>query len=211
MNFNVGTIGVVVVAVLILLFLYIRKRNDEKGQEEVKVFLNTLYSDFENIIINYIDKIDIFNLENLALAEQEIVNALIGILWNKAVKALEEYVTDALNKALIKKFLTRENVEQFIKEIFDKSTKVQTVYTSRYNDAILAANKEAILLEAKVAQQNEDIDKNILNEDDQEVEYIDPNSIINAGGEVVEQEINPPHDEELEEVDLKDNSVEIIE
>lgn len=211
MNFNVGTIGVVVVAVLILLFLYIRKRNDEKGQEEVKVFLNTLYSDFENIIINYIDKIDIFNLENLALAEQEIVNALIGILWNKAVKALEEYVTDALNKALIKKFLTRENVEQFIKEIFDKSTKVQTVYTSRYNDAILAANKEAILLEAKVAQQNEDIDKNVLNEDDKEVEYIDPSSIINAGGEVVEQEINPPHDEELEEVDLKDNSVEIIE
>ena len=62
MNFNVGSIGVIVVLIGILAFLYFRKRSDEKGKEEIKLFLESLQNEFEDIIINYIEDIDISSL-----------------------------------------------------------------------------------------------------------------------------------------------------
>lgn len=208
MSFDVGTIGVIVVLVAIVAFLYFRKRNDEKGKEEIKVFMNGLYLDFETIIIDYIDKMDVFNMENLALAERLIIDSLLGVLWNKAVKALEEYVTDPMTKVIMKKMLTREKIAEFAKEIFE-SIRVQTIYTNKYNDAIVAANKEAIILEAEMAKKNQEIEDDIP-VDFREVENIDPNSIINMNGEIVKEDLNPPVDEESEFINREDSSMEII-
>ncbi len=208
MNFSVCSIGVIFVLVGILAFLYFRKRSDEKGKEEIKDFLDSLQAEFEEIIIDYIDKFDINNLDNLALEEEEIINELVGILWDKAVNELEIMVTDRATKVLIKKFLTREYVREFTEKIF-KEVKVQKVYTSKYNDAIVAANKEAILLEAGVTDFNKEIDNNEP-VDFRDVDEIDPNSIINANGEVVEQEINPQHEDEIEDVDPEQDAVEVL-
>lgn len=208
MSFDVGTIGVIVVLVVILAFLYFRKRNDEKGKEEIKVFMSGLYLDFEAIIIDYIDKMDIFNMENLALAEKLIIDSLLGVLWNKALKALEEYVTDPMTKIIMKKMLTREKIAEFAKEIFE-SIRVQAIYTNKYNDAIVAANKEAIILEAEMTKKNQEIEDNIP-VDFREVENIDPNSIINMNGEIVKEDLNPPVDEESEFINTEDSSMEII-
>lgn len=208
MNFSVGSIGVIVVLVGILAFLYFRKRSDERGQEEIKEFLESLQVEFEDIIIDYIEKFDINNLDNLALAEEEIINELVGILWDKAVNELEVMVTDRATKVLIKKFLTRDYIREFTEKIF-REVKVQKVYTSKYNDAIVEANREAILLEAGVTDFNKEIETNEP-VDFRDVGEIDPNSIINANGEVVEQEINPQHEDEIEDVDPEQDAVEVL-
>lgn len=208
MNFSVGSIGVIVVLIGILAFLYFRKRSDERGKEEIKEFLDALQEDFEDVIIDYIEKFDINNLDNLALAEEEIINELVGILWDRAVSELETMVMDRATKVMIKKFLTREYVREFTEKIF-KEVKVQKVYTSKYNDAIVAANKDAILLEAGVTDFNKEIDDN-KPVDFRKVDDIDPNSIINANGEVVEQEINPQHEDEIEDVNPEQDAVEVL-
>ena len=209
MNFSVGSIGVIVVLIGILAFLYFRKRSDERGKEEIKEFLDALQEDFEDIIIDYIEKFDINNLDNLALAEEEIINELVGILWDKAVSELETMVMDRTTKVLIKKFLTRDYIREFTEKIF-REVKVQKVYTSKYNDAIVEANREAILLEAGVTDFNKEIETNEPI-DFRDVGEIDPNSIINGNGEVVEQELNPQHEEEVEDVNPEEDAVEVLE
>ena len=209
MNFSVGSIGVIVVLIGILAFLYFRKRSDERGKEEIKEFLDALQEDFEDVIIDYIEKLDINNLDNLALAEEEIINELVGILWDRAVSELETMVMDRATKVLIKKFLTRDYIREFTEKIF-KEVKVQKVYTSKYNDAIVEANREAILLEAGVTDFNKEIETNEPI-DFRDVEEIDPNSIINGNGEVVEQELNPQHEEEVEDVNPEEDAVEVLE
>ena len=209
MNFSVGSIGVIVVLIGILAFLYFRKLSDERGKEEIKEFLDALQEDFEDVIIDYIEKLDINNLDNLALAEEEIINELVGILWDRAVSELETMVMDRATKVLIKKFLTRDYIREFTEKIF-KEVKVQKVYTSKYNDAIVEANREAILLEAGVTDFNKEIETNEPI-DFRDVEEIDPNSIINGNGEVVEQELNPQHEEEVEDVNPEEDAVEVLE
>lgn len=208
MTFNVGTIGVIIVLVGILAYLYFKKRSDEKGQEEIKQFIDSLQIEFEDIVIEYVENFDISNLDNLALAEQEIITELVNILWEKALVALDESVTDRMTKAMIKKLLTKEYIAEVTERIF-KEFKVQKVYTSKYNDAIVEANKEAILLEAKATEFNKEIDKNEP-VDFRNVEDINPNSIINANGEIVEQELNPQHEDEIEDVDPEKDAVDII-
>jgi len=206
----VSIIVTVVIAIGILVFLYFRKRNDEAGKEEIKKFLDTLQSDFEAVIMEAIEKFDFISFDNLILAEQHIINSVIDVLWIKAIRALEDYVTDPLSKLVIKKYLTRENIETFTREIFRESVSVQTKYTSKYNTAILAANKDAISFEKETEDFNEEIDKDVP-VDFVEVEYIDPTSIIDKEGNVVQQELNPPKEEESEEIDTNDSSIEIIE
>lgn len=208
MTFNVGTIGVIVVLIGILAYLYFKKRSDEKGKEEIKRFIDSLQAEFEDIIVEYVEKFDISNLDNLAIAEQEIITELVDILWNRALEALDQEVTDRMTKAMIKKLLTKEYIAEVTERIF-KEFKVQKVYTSKYNDAIVEANKEAILLEAKATEFNKEIDKNEP-VDFRDVEEIDPGSIINANGEIVEQELNPQHEEEIEDVDPEKDAVDII-
>jgi len=206
----VSIIVTVVIAIGILVFLYFRKRNDEAGKEEIKKFLDTLQSDFEAVIMEAIEKFDFISFDNLILAEQHIINSVIDVLWSKAIRALEDYVTDPLSKLVIKKYLTRENIESFIREIFRESVSVQTKYTSKYNTAILAANKDALSFEKETEDFNEEIDKDVP-VDFVEVEYIDPTSIIDKEGNVVQQELNPPKEEESEEIDTNDSSIEILE
>lgn len=210
MSFEIGSIGVIIVAIGILVYLYLRKRNDEKGKEEIQKFLNSLQEDFEAIILKAIDAFDITKIDNLALLEQEIINSLIEILWHKAISALEDYVVDPFNKALIQKFLTKEYIIEFTKKIFEETTKIQMKYTAKYNDAIVEANREAILLEAGVVQKNKEIE-NDDPIDFRHVDDIDPNMIIDAEGKVVEQVLNPPVDEEPIEITGEDNSIEILE
>ena len=116
---------------------------------------------------------------------------------------------DRATKVLIKKFLTRDYIREFTEKIF-KEVKVQKVYTSKYNDAIVEANREAILLEAGVTDFNKEIETNEPI-DFRDVEEIDPNSIINGNGEVVEQELNPQHEEEVEDVNPEEDAVEVLE
>lgn len=208
---NAGYIGAIVVLVLVIGFILYRKfkANPEKGKEEALKFLESIESDFEDIIISYLDKIDISNFDNLMEVEKEIIDALVDILWQKAITELDDQVSDKFTRVLIKKYLTREFVEQFINTVFEKA-RVQKVYTAKYNDAILAANKEAILLEAGITEKNKEIEDNVPI-DFREVEDIDPSAIIDSDGNIIKKEINPQTDEEPEELDTTDNSIEIIE
>lgn len=208
MNFDVGIIGVIVVLVAILAFLYFRKFRDEKGKEELKKFIDSIQGNLEHIILDHIEFIDITSMENIAIVEEQIINDFVNMLWDETMRELDEYVTDAFTKTLIKKFLTREYIEDLTLKLFKKAN-VQKVYTSKYNEVIVNANREAILLEAKMEKYNNEIEKNSP-VDLREIEDIDPNSIIDESGKVVEKEIIPPHEEEPEEVNV-DEAIDIIE
>jgi hypothetical protein len=110
----------------------------------------------------------------------------------------------------MKKYLTREYVESFTIKVFEQA-KVQIKYTAKYNNAILAANREAILLEAGIVEENDKINRNDP-EDFREVPDIAPDAILDGNGDIVDRKVNPPHDEEPIEVDPEeDSSIEVLE
>lgn len=205
---NVGYIGAIIVLIVMIVFVVYRKFfGSENGKEEAKKFLISIEEDFEEIIISYLQVIDISNFDNLIEVEKEIIDSLVDTLWEKALQELDHQVTDKLTKAIIKKYLTREFVQSFIQEVFEKS-KVQKIYTSKYNDAILAANSKAEKLEEETVVFNQEIE-----DDDpvgfREVDDIATNSIIDEDGKIIEQEIIPQIDDKDDFIE-DDGSIEIL-
>jgi len=64
-------------------------------------------------------------------------------------------------------------------------------------------------LEAEMTKRNKEIEDNVPI-DFRDVPDIDPNSIINMNGEIVEEKLNPPVEEESEFVNTEDSSMEIL-
>lgn len=206
---NIGFIGAIVVLILLVGFVLYREwSRPENGKEKAKEFLDNIYNAIEAIICDYLDKLDINNFDNLIEVEKEIINEIMDTVWNLVTEKLAENSTDRLTKILIKKYLTREFVEQFVTEVFRQSTKAQKTYTEKYNGAILSAYKEAEELEEVTDTFNTEIE----NDDPvgfREVEDIDSGIVLGADGLPIQQELNPPTDEE-KPIDPEDNSVEIL-
>lgn len=205
---NVGYIGAIIVLIAMIAFIVYRKFfGSENGKEKAKNFLYVIEDDFEEIIISYLQNIDISNFDNLIEVEKEIIDSLVDTLWEKALQELDCQITDKLTKAIVKKYLTREFVQSFIQEVFERS-KVQKVYTSKYNDAILAANTKAEKLEEETVVFNQEIE-----DDDpvgfREVDDIATNSIIDENGKIIEQKIIPQMDDKDDFIE-DDGSIEIL-
>ena len=206
---NFGFIGAIIVLILLVGFVLYREwSRPENGKEKAKEFLESIYNSIEEIICDYLDKLDINNFDNLIEVEKDIINEIMDTVWDLVSQKLSENSTDKLTKILIKKYLTREFVEQFVTEVFRQSTQAQKVYTEKYNTAILSAYKEAEELENSTDKFNEEIE----NDDPtgfREVEDIGPGMILDSNGNPITQDIIPPTDEE-KPIDPEDNSVEIL-
>ena len=209
---TVKIVTIVVLAVMIGLVV-IRKLSTDKGREELKKFFNTLIDAFEKILINHIIAIDFNNLANLAGLEKTIIGETIGSLWDITTTELASYATNPLTKALIKQCLTKENVEAFAEQVF-KDAKVQQVYTSKYNEAVITGVSKARKFEAAVAAENKSYADGTA--ETLSVPDLDPNkkytseSLTTPDQKLVEKTIIPQHEEEQAIVDKNDTSQEII-
>lgn len=207
MGFNfdastVSTIAVILVLIILLGFVIYRKFSGEKGEEELKKFLESLANQFEEIILKHLSEIDFSSIDNIAEAEKKILDDVVNELWNMAIEELSLYTTDKFTYTLIKKVLTRENVETFAKTIFESNTKIQTTYTSKYNDAVIDAINNAEQLEQDTAQQNKELETGNLS-----------NFTIPENAEfenLPEQEIIPQHEDEIEEVNPDEDAVDVV-
>ena len=204
---HIQTVIPIAILVIIFAYIFITKFTDKKSKEDTEKFLNSIRTVFEDFIIEYLEHTDITNFMNLTDAQMQILNNLYDKLWELAVSNLETYVTDNFTKMLIRKYLTRKNIEEFTKAVFE-SPVVQEMFTEKYNIALLAANKEAIILEAKQNAIWTKIDNGTYEPiEDDIVEDIDDRDINRSIDSI---ELNPQKEEE-ENIDPKDDSVEIIE
>ena len=195
------TIVAVLILAAIIGYLYMKKKSDkEKGNDEVERFLKSLESIFQKFILSYIDAIDITNIVNINEAQLEILESMYDDLWKLTLEELDETVSDEFNKTLIKKFLTRENVEAIARQLFESPT-VQEKFTKKYNKHVVAASAFADQYEEDAVKFNGEIDSI---EENPDLKPMDPNDI--GIGEV---ELNPQTDEEVP-VSADDNSVEIL-
>ena len=196
----VGIFGIIVLAAIIG-YLYIKKKNDkEKGNLEVEKFLKSLEGIFQTFILQYVDAIDITNIVNVNEAQKEVLEGMYDDLWNLVQEELESSITDEFNKALIKKFLTKENVEEMARNIFNNDL-VQEKFTKRYNDQVVAANNRAGEYEKGAVE----FTNQILSQEDTGELKMDTKYDIGD-----EHDLNPQRDEE-EVIDPSDESVEILE
>lgn len=205
---HLQTIIPIVILLIIFAYIFFVKFTDKKSKEDAEKFLESIKTVFEDFIIDYLEHTDITNFMNLTDAQMQILNNLYDNLWEIAKENLETYIADDFTKMLIRNYLTRKNIEEFVKAVFESAT-VQEVFTEKYNVALLAANKEAIILEAKHNALWTKIDNGTYEpiEDNNEIEDIDDRDINRSIDSI---ELNPQKDDE-EDIDLKDDSVEIIE
>ena len=205
-NFDASTISsiaVILVLIILLGFVLYRKFSGEKGEEELKKFLDSLANKFEEIILRHLSEIDFSSIDNIAEVEKKILDDVVNELWDMAIEELSSYSSDGFTKALIKKLLTKENVEAFAKTIFESNDKIQTSYTSKYNGAIVAAINRAEQLEKDTVKENKELETGDLSNftipEDAEFENLP------------EQEIIPQHEDEVEEVDPDKDAVDVVE
>ena len=209
---TIQTIGPVVVLVLILIFLAARTMMNKEGKADVKKFLDTLADKFEGIIVDHLDEIDFKDFHNLAEIEGTILSEIYDQIWALTIAALENSTESAFTKLLIKKFLTRETVEAFIKYIFT-TDKVQVAYTSKYNKALLSSNNIAITfadienLENEIAEENSKYESEDVELTDRDNNWVSEKLANYPDGDM-NTELIPPSDEVS--ISENDSSVEEV-
>ena len=192
--------------VLALIFIYLifrLKRSGDQSQEQVDSFLRSIRSVVEEAILKYIKEIDITNFINISDAQIDILNQLFDKMWELVILEVQK-ITDPVVAAIVKKTLTRGNVESFVQSIF-LTPKVQSSFTEHYNEAVLVANNQAL---AKESQLLEYISK--FEKDKTDSIPLDE-SITPMDYPMTNAEIIPPREEESEVIDVDDDSIEIIE
>lgn len=196
-----STIFSTIVAVLILAgiigYIYIKKRNDAEGKKELEEFFETLRITFEDYMIKYLDNTDITNFTNLSDAQLEILNDLYDQLWKITINTLTN-MQDKTTATIIGKVITRENVEAFIKQVYE-SDKIQEKFTNKYNTAVVAASKEFNKYETDMTNYTNTF---LKEEKEKGLEKV-IDTIKN------DEELNPQTDEE-EVINPKDNSIEFL-
>lgn len=198
-----------VILICILAFVIWRKWSAEKGKEEVKNFLDSIADKFEGVIVDEIETLDFKDFSNLSEVEESILTRIYDTLWDIAVASLATYVSDPLVKMLITKYLTKDTVKAFVKAVF-RTDKVQTVYTARYNAALLESSgikpEDVEKLEEETVAENAKIESEEVEPDK------DPNWAETMDAEEVKDVIlNPPSEDGEGPVSEDDISVEPIE
>ena len=198
----------VLVLVAILAFVIWRKWSADKGKEEVKIFLDSIADRFEGVIVDEIENLDFKDFSNLQDVEDSVLSRIYDTLWDIATASLVNYVSDPLAKMLITKYLTRDTVEAFVKAVF-RTDKVQTVYTAKYNAALLEASgikpEDVERIEKEVAEENAKIESEEVEPD------TDPNWAETMDAEETKDVVlNPAHEEESEIVSADDNTIEEV-
>ena len=167
-------IGPVIVLALFLVFLGDRALLNKEGKADAKKFLETLADKFEGIIVDHLDDIDFKDFHNLAEIEGTILEEIYDEIWKLTLAALEASAQSPFVKMLIKKYLTRETVEAFIKFIFS-TDRVQVAYTSKYNQALLSASitnavamtvEDIANLEQETVEENQKYETEAVTEDE---------------------------------------------
>lgn len=199
----------VVILVLILAFVIWRKWSAEKGKEEVKAFLDSIADKFEGVIVDEIENLDFKDFSNLSDVEESILTRIYDTLWDIAVASLATYVTDPMAKMLITKYLTKDTVKAFVKAVF-RTDKVQTVYTARYNAALLESSgikpEDVEKLEEETVAENAKIESEPVEPDK------DPKWAETMDAEEVKDVVlNPPNEDGEGVVSEDDISVEPLE
>lgn len=199
----------IVVLVAILAFVIWRKWSAAKGKEEVKAFLDSIADRFEGVIVDEIENLDFKDFSNLSDVEESILTRIYDTLWDIAVASLATYVSDPFAKMLITKYLTKDTVKAFVKAVF-KTDKVQTVYTARYNAALLESSgikpEDVERIEKEAAEENAKIESENVEPDK------DPNWAETMDAEETKDVVLNPMNEDGEgAVSEDDNSVEPIE
>lgn len=200
-------ISIIILGIIVVyIFIKYRKSSDEKSKEALKKFEDSLKNKVEDFIVKYIDATDFSKFTNLTDAQISILNNLYDQVWDIVVNELTDLAkTDPVTTALIKKALTRENVEAFAKGIFD-SYKSQSAFAAKY-DANLEANvKESLKLEKETLKEGRDYDEGLVKGDSTETEFDKDQKKV----EEEKSKLNPPKDEETEVYSSDDNSVEVI-
>ena len=181
----------------IVAYIYIKKKNNKENEKELEMFLESMRITFEGFIIKYIDTIEIDNLTNLSEVQIQILNDLYDQLWQITIDNLGN-IHDEFSAGVIRKLLTRKNLESFIKQIFESDI-IQEKFTSKYNNTVLSASKE-------FAKYESDMDKytNTFLKDEKE-----KNTHKVIDDLVDNSPINPQKDEE-EQIDANDSSIEFV-
>ena len=167
----IQTVGPIIVLALLIIFLIVKSLMNKEGKADVEKFLKSISDMIEGVILNYLDDIDFTTFHNLADIEKKILDEIYDQIWTLTIAALENSSQSALVKMLIKKYLTRETVEAFIKYIFSEE-KVQTIYTNKYNNALLSNYRVKMSvedienLEAETVAENEKYEKEEISEED---------------------------------------------
>lgn len=211
---TIQTFGPIVVLVIFLVFLFVKAMLNKEGESSVKEFLNSLADKMEGIILDHLDEIDFKDFHNLADIEGTIINEIYNQIWEMTIAALEKSTQSAFMKMLIKKYLTKETVEAFIKYIFSNNT-VQIAYTSKYNRALLSANRVNMAIENVEQLENDTVEEsNKINTEKVTLTDRDKNwseeELEDYPGGPTNTEINPAVDADDIPVSPDDNSVEIL-
>ena len=203
---NLSVIIPVVIILAMVAFVIYRKvtaDNLESAKEATLKYLDTLLDKFEEIIIKRIKDINFSNLGNLAEIERGIINDTIDAIWNITVKELENYTESENTKELIRLFLNKEFIINFVKQFFEQDKPIQEVYTAKYNEAVILAVHKAEELEEEVSNQNYIYETEDISKLPKVIEY---------HGEAPNIQLIPATEEEKEVVNLEeDNSIEEVE
>jgi hypothetical protein len=176
--------------------------NLESAKEATLKYLDTLLDKFEEIIIKRIKDINFSNLGNLAEIERGIINDTIDAIWNITVKELENYTESENTEELIRLFLNKEFITNFVKQFFEQDKPIQEVYTSKYNEAVIMGINKSKELEEEISKQNFEYET----EDISKLPKVEPVE------EEPSIELIPPTEEEKETINIsEDNSVEEVE
>ena len=199
----------VIILIAILAFVIWRKWSAEKGKEEVKAFLDSIADKFEGVIVDEIENLNFKDFSNLSDVEESILSRIYDTLWDIAVASLASYVTDPMAKMLITKYLTKDTVKAFVKAVF-RTDKVQTIYTARYNSALLESSgikpEDVEKLEEETVAENAKIESEPVEPDK------DPKWAETMDAEEVKDVVlNPPNEDGEGVVSEDDISVEPLE
>lgn len=209
-------ISLIILAVLIafiIIRIFISKKDNAK--EEAIKFLNSLAEKFEVVIIRHLKDIDLKHLEDLTDVEKQIVDDTINELWTLVQDQLTTYATSEATRELLRVIIDKEFLTNFVMQFFQEDEKVQEVYTSEFNDALVYKMHEAEKFEEDTAKQNFEYQTEDLSKLPK-AETLDPNKIYDYSSGVakpIEKELNPEKDITEDELvyDTEDTSVEVVE
>ena len=192
------------IIVLGIIFAYvIYKMSTDKGRDELDLFLDSIKNKFETRMIEYIDALDFSNFLSLNDAQKDILNTMYNELWELAVNELDNYVHDPFNKVLIKKYLTRKNIEDCVNAIF-LNKEVQSLFSEKYDANLEEGIRLAIAKEEEMKSINYDIENDNFNG----LEYVDLNQkdylLPNPEPEIIYPE------KESDSIDVSDGTVDIL-
>ena len=204
-------IRVVIVAALFGIFIFAHRRHNvqnEVAKEELEKLFTNLESTIKKYIIEAIDKIDISNSKGSFLDFQadffsKLYKDITEILYVELEKTCDPLVV-----ALIKKMLTEEKIEEYVNNTLNNKD-ISSLITDIANKMNETHNKEIEEEDKKLQEEYDKLETEETDNEDSSIEKLDPSVVIDPENNYKE-EINPPKEEESDEI-KDDGSIEVIE